>query len=933
MAVDGIFDKVGIDLVVSLPITKEGYNGILVITEYLSKYPYAVPIRSKTAIEIAEKFFIYITLFGPPKHLISDQGKEFVNEVIKNLTEIAGIEHRISSAYHPRTNGNCERFNQTLINALKKHSEDDPQCWNAWIPYVLMAYRTRKHSISGFTPYELVFGRTMNEFEDWSDTCENEIGLWKRSVEIKKLIEENQIKARKNISQAQVSQIKNQNQSHNIVEEKLTKGTYVMIKTANKKNKLEANYHGPFTIDDITKNGNYWLKNSKGERLKQSLPLSRLKVVEKPEDEEIFEVEKILKHRKRNGKFYYWKGFKIQDATWEPETNFNTTECIENYWRDINSIEKTSISVNLLFLQVLLFILFLPVVMMTEIKSSFKLCKSNDHNVIVDMSYMCDLQNNSFNGSVAKKIYHILTKRNHNVNGKGYICKKNRIIRKTYMTLFGERWLDKEVVNEELSKEDSFIMVTTKRCAERKMTCIESSCLYNDEPEIIFKRMRDDKVIYYHCATSSYAIIAASEKNVLFIGKNNPCYVHEYHCIMKDQTIVWGRDVLHTCPFEYVQSSSFMVNNNLIVSNQENLLFQLTAEFRDCDLDIYSTTSGLFVSTNNDSLKLDKSPMEISTLNELILADIDYKTIKTYKALMENQQVFYQKLCNIFFNSIRTMSKNSDQYITLYDISGEELVIHVKNGIPFIPHCNILESITIKNFSTECFEDIPVEIIVDKKRSRVFLQSYGILKQETRKLNDCDKYENTVFLPENKGLLKQIGQEIVLIIPEQIHYQKIHLQTLNWSKLNFMHDQKIIQGTDLLLQFKNLTNVWQLDGEFDSKNLDTINHSSESSVAQVVNSSLSKIKKSWNEFMHQFLLYIIALVVIVIVITLIYFVIKRKKKLKKIPVVTFKHNTKDKNESRVSVRWDSIKSLIQSSRTPTQMEGGTCDVNSLNDSN
>ena len=63
----GIFDRIGIDLVLGLPETKEGYKGILVITEYLSKYPYAVPIKSKTAVEIAENLFQYISLFGPPK--------------------------------------------------------------------------------------------------------------------------------------------------------------------------------------------------------------------------------------------------------------------------------------------------------------------------------------------------------------------------------------------------------------------------------------------------------------------------------------------------------------------------------------------------------------------------------------------------------------------------------------------------------------------------------------------------------------------------------------------------------------------------------------------------------------------------------------------------------------------------------------------------
>ena len=73
LEVSGIFDRIGMDLTFGPPTTTEGYNGLLVITEYLTKYPYAVPIKSKTADEIAEKLLVYISLFGPPKTILSDQ--------------------------------------------------------------------------------------------------------------------------------------------------------------------------------------------------------------------------------------------------------------------------------------------------------------------------------------------------------------------------------------------------------------------------------------------------------------------------------------------------------------------------------------------------------------------------------------------------------------------------------------------------------------------------------------------------------------------------------------------------------------------------------------------------------------------------------------------------------------------------------------------
>ena len=97
LEVDGVFDRVGIDLVFGLPPTEEGFKGVVVFTEYLTKYPYAAPIKSKSAEEIAEHFLTYISFFGPPKVLLSDQGLEFNNRLIDGMMQCIGVEHRVTS--------------------------------------------------------------------------------------------------------------------------------------------------------------------------------------------------------------------------------------------------------------------------------------------------------------------------------------------------------------------------------------------------------------------------------------------------------------------------------------------------------------------------------------------------------------------------------------------------------------------------------------------------------------------------------------------------------------------------------------------------------------------------------------------------------------------------------------------------------------------
>jgi len=218
LPITGMLDRVGMDLVFGLPETSSGYKGILVITEYLSKYPYAVPIRSKTAEEMAEKLFIYISLFGPPKELLSDQGKEFLNQIIENLSKIAGIERRVTSPYNPRTNGLTEKFNHTLVNALRKHAEEDPLNWPSWLPYVLLAYRCRIHTITGQTPFFLMFGREMNEFKTWTveKTEIEDLELYNRSTEIRQLVQEVHPKTIEKLVTTQETQRTNQDKTKNI---------------------------------------------------------------------------------------------------------------------------------------------------------------------------------------------------------------------------------------------------------------------------------------------------------------------------------------------------------------------------------------------------------------------------------------------------------------------------------------------------------------------------------------------------------------------------------------------------------------------------------------------------------------------------------------------------------------------------------------------
>lgn len=95
----------------------------MIIVEYVEN-------STETQTEVADKLWLYICQFVPPKIIISDQGTEFVNKIVQALLDKTGKERRVTSSYNPRTDGMCERANQTIIEVLRKHAEADHLHWD-----------------------------------------------------------------------------------------------------------------------------------------------------------------------------------------------------------------------------------------------------------------------------------------------------------------------------------------------------------------------------------------------------------------------------------------------------------------------------------------------------------------------------------------------------------------------------------------------------------------------------------------------------------------------------------------------------------------------------------------------------------------------------------------------------------------------------------
>ena len=145
----------------SLEPSKGGITNILVITDHFTKFAMAIPTRNQTAKTTAEAFYNnFILHYGIPAKIHTDQGANFESQLIKELCDTLGIEKSRTSAYHPMSNGIAERFNRTLISMIGTLENEKKRDWKTHLPSLVHAYNATRHETTGFSPFELLFGRT-----------------------------------------------------------------------------------------------------------------------------------------------------------------------------------------------------------------------------------------------------------------------------------------------------------------------------------------------------------------------------------------------------------------------------------------------------------------------------------------------------------------------------------------------------------------------------------------------------------------------------------------------------------------------------------------------------------------------------------------------------------------------------------------------------
>ena len=151
---DRPWSSISMDTIDQLPLS-HGFDSILVVVDRLTKMAHFIPTTTTVTAEgIASLFFEHVfTKHGTPVDIVSDRGSKFTSQFFTSLGELLGIKLNFSTPYHPQTDGQTERVNQSLEQYLRFYVNYNQDNWAKLLPLAEFAYNNSPHSSTKLSPF------------------------------------------------------------------------------------------------------------------------------------------------------------------------------------------------------------------------------------------------------------------------------------------------------------------------------------------------------------------------------------------------------------------------------------------------------------------------------------------------------------------------------------------------------------------------------------------------------------------------------------------------------------------------------------------------------------------------------------------------------------------------------------------------------------